>query len=34
MQLNNYYNFLSKKNIALIKIDIEGSEGNVIKSGI
>ena len=32
MQLNNYYNFLSKKNIALIKIDIEGSEGNVIKT--
>ena len=33
-QLNNYYNFLSKKNIALIKIDVEGYEGSVIKSGI
>ena len=33
-KLSNYYNFLSKKNIALIKIDVEGYEGSVIKSGI
>jgi len=33
-KLSNYYNFLSKKNIALIKIDVEGSEGDVINSGI
>lgn len=33
-QLNNYYNFLSKKNIAIIKIEFKGSAGNVIKRGI
>ena len=33
-KLSNYYNFLSKKNIALIKMDVEGSEGDVINSGI
>ena len=26
-------NFLSEKNIALMKIDVEGSEGKVIKGG-
>ena len=33
-QLNNFIPYLSHKNIALIKIDVEGSEGKVIKSGI
>ena len=33
-KLSNYYDFLSKKNIALIKLDVEGSEGKVINSGI
>ena len=26
-KLSNYYDFLSEKNIALIKLDVEGSEG-------
>ena len=33
-KLSNYFIFLSKKNIALIKIDVEGYEGKVITSGI
>ena len=33
-KLSNYIDFLSKKNLALIKIDVEGSEGKVIESGI
>ena len=33
-KFSNFIPFLSKKNIALIKIDIEGSEGIVIKNGI
>ena len=34
IKLSNYYSFLSKKNLALIKLDVEGSEGKVIESGI
>ena len=33
-KLSNYIKFLSTKNLALIKIDIEGSEGKAIESGI
>ena len=33
-KLNNFIPYLSNKNIALIKIDIEGGEGNAIESGI
>lgn len=33
-KLSNYIKFLSKKNLALIKIDVEGSEGKVIEGGI
>ena len=33
-RLSNYISFLSKKNLALIKMDIEGSEGKAIESGI
>jgi len=33
-KLSNYIEFLSKRNLALIKIDIEGSEGKAIESGI
>ena len=33
-RLSNYIPYLSNKNLALIKIDVEGSEGKVIKSGI
>ena len=33
-RLSNYYPFFSNKNIALIKIDIEGSEGKVFEGGI
>ena len=33
-KFSNFIPFLSKKNVALIKIDIEGSEGIVIKNGI
>ena len=33
-KLSNYIEFLSTKNLALIKIDIEGSEGKAIESGI
>ena len=33
-KLTNYINFLSKKNLGLIKIDIEGAEGKAIISGI
>ena len=33
-KLSNFIPYLSKKNIALIKIDIEGAEGNSIESGI
>ena len=33
-KLSNFIPYLSNKNLALIKIDVEGSEGNVIMSGI
>lgn len=33
-KFSNYYKFLSEKNIALIKIYVEGSEVNIIKSWI
>lgn len=33
-KFSNYIEFLSTKNLALIKIDIEGSEGKAIESGI
>jgi len=33
-KLSNYIEFLSTKNVALIKIDTEGSEGKAIESGI
>jgi FkbM family methyltransferase len=33
-KLGNYIEFLSTRNLALIKIDIEGSEGKAIESGI
>ena len=33
-KLSNHFSFLSKKNIAFIKLDVEGSEGKVIESGI
>ena len=33
-KLSNYINFLSNKNLGLIKIDIEGAEGKAIISGI
>jgi len=33
-KLSNYIEFLSRRNLALIKIDIEGSEGKAIESGI
>ena len=33
-KLKNFIPYLSDKNIALIKIDVEGAEGKVIKSGI
>ena len=33
-KLSNYIPFLSNKNLALIKMDVEGSEGKVIESGI
>lgn len=33
-KLSNFIPYLSNKNIALIKIDIEGSEGNAIEGGI
>ena len=33
-KLSNYIPFLKNKNLALIKIDIEGSEGKAINSGI
>ena len=33
-KLSNFIPYLSKKNVALIKIDVEGSEGKVIESGI
>ena len=33
-KLSNYIPYLSEKNLALIKIDVEGSEGKVIESGI
>ena len=33
-KLSKYVSFLSKKNLALIKIDVEGSEEKAIKSGI
>lgn len=32
-RLSNYISFLSQKNLALIKIDIEGSEGKAFESG-
>ena len=32
-RLSNYIPYLSNKNLALIKIDVEGSEGKVVKSG-
>ena len=33
-KLSNYIEFLSSKNLVLIKMDIEGSEGKAIESGI
>ena len=33
-KLSNYIPFLSEKNLAFIKIDVEGSEGKAIESGI
>ena len=33
-KLSNYIEYLKDKNLALIKLDIEGSEGKAIKSGI
>ena len=33
-KLSNYIPFLSDKNLALIKIDVEGSEGKVFEGGI
>lgn len=33
-KLSNFFPYLSNKNIALIKIDIEGGEGNAIEGGI
>ena len=33
-KLSNYASFLSEKNLVLIKIDVEGSEGKAIESGI
>jgi len=33
-KLSNYVEFLSTKNVALIKIDTEGTEGNVFEGGI
>jgi len=33
-RLSNYIDFLSTKNLALIKIDVEGCEGKAIESGI
>ena len=33
-KLSNYINFLSKNNLVLIKIDVEGLEGKVIEGGI
>ena len=33
-KLRNYIEFLSTKSVALIKIDVEGSEGKAIESGI
>ena len=33
-RLSNYIEYLKDKNLALIKLDIEGSEGRAIKSGI
>lgn len=33
-QLNNFYPYLSDKHIALIKMDIEGSEGKALEGGI
>ena len=33
-KLSNYIEFLSTKNVALIKIDVEGSEGKAIEGGI
>ena len=33
-RLNNYVEFLTSKNVALIKLDVEGSEGKAIEGGI
>ena len=33
-KLSNYVEFLSTKNVALIKIDVEGCEGKAIENGI
>ena len=33
-KLSNYVSFLSQKNLAFIKIDVEGAEGKAIESGI
>ena len=32
-KLSRYYNYLSDKNLAFIKMDVEGSEANVLKGG-
>lgn len=33
-RLSNYVEFLSSKNVALLKLDIEGTEGKAIEGGI
>lgn len=33
-KMSNYINYLSKKHLALVKLDIEGSEGKAINSGL
>ena len=34
IRLNNYVEFLTSKNVALLKLDVEGSEGKAIEGGI
>ena len=31
VKLSRYYKYLSKKNLAFMKLDVEGSEANVIE---
>ena len=33
VKLSRYYKYLSKKNLAFMKLDVEGSEANVIEGG-